>query len=113
MRITDRKKDVIKSGGEWISSIDLENIAVACPGVKIAAVVGVLHPEMGGAPDPGDRDATRARRVTEADVRAWLEPRIVKWWMPDDVIFAPVPLTATGKIDKKVLRERYKDHLAG
>jgi fatty-acyl-CoA synthase len=110
MRITDRKKDVIKSGGEWISSIDLENIAVACPGVKIAAVVGVPHPKWEERPvlvverhDGAD--------VSEADVYAFLEPRIVKWWRPDAVVFDAVPLTATGKIDKKVLRVRYRDAL--
>jgi fatty-acyl-CoA synthase len=106
MRITDRKKDVIKSGGEWISSIDLENIAVACPGVKIAAVVGVPHPKWEERPilviETHDGET-----VSEADVYAFLEPRIVKWWKPDKVIFASVPLTATGKIDKKVLRSRY------
>ncbi len=112
MRITDRKKDVIKSGGEWISSIDLENIAVACPGVKIAAVVGVPHPKWEERPllviEPHE-----GQQLTEADVQAFLEPRIVKWWKPDKVIFASVPLTATGKIDKKVLRSRYATALTG
>jgi fatty-acyl-CoA synthase len=110
MRITDRKKDVIKSGGEWISSIDLENVAVACPGVKIAAVVGVAHPKWEERPvlvverhDGAD--------VSEADIYAFLEPRIVKWWRPDAVVFDAVPLTATGKIDKKVLRSRYQNAL--
>jgi fatty-acyl-CoA synthase len=111
MRITDRKKDVIKSGGEWISSIDLENIAVACPGVRIAAVVGVYHPKWEERPllaiEPHEGET-----VTEAAVLAFLEPRIVKWWMPDAVVITQVPLTATGKIDKKVLRDRYRDHLA-
>ncbi len=111
MRITDRKKDVIKSGGEWISSIDLENIAVACPGVRIAAVVGVYHPKWEERPllaiEPHEGET-----VTEEAVLAFLESRIVKWWMPDAVIITPVPLTATGKIDKKVLRDRYRDHLA-
>ncbi len=112
MRITDRKKDVIKSGGEWISSIDLENIAAGCPGVKIAAVVGVPHPKWEERPvlviEPHD-----GVLVSEADVYAFLEPRIVKWWKPDVVIFEAVPLTATGKIDKKVLRLRYTDVFAG
>jgi len=111
MRITDRKKDVIKSGGEWISSIDLENIAVACAGVRIAAVVGVYHPKWEERPllaiEPHEGET-----VTAEAVLAFLEPRIVKWWMPDAVIITPVPLTATGKIDKKVLRDRYRDHLA-
>ncbi len=111
MRITDRKKDVIKSGGEWISSIDLENIAVGCPGVKIAAVVGVPHPKWEERPLLVIESHDGAS-VSEADVYAFLEPRIVKWWKPDRVIFATVPLTATGKIDKKVLRSRYSDALS-
>ena len=112
MRITDRKKDVIKSGGEWISSIDLENIAVGCPGVKIAAVIGVPHPKWEERPvlivECHDGVA-----LTEDAVQAYLEPHIVKWWKPDKVIFASVPLTATGKIDKKVLRGRYAGLLGG
>ena len=112
MRITDRKKDVIKSGGEWISSIDLENVAAACPGVRIAAVVGVFHPKWEERPILAIEPHEGAE-VSEAQVRAHLEPLIAKWWMPDAIIFTSVPLTATGKIDKKVLRERYKDHLAG
>jgi 3-(methylthio)propionyl---CoA ligase len=110
MRITDRKKDVIKSGGEWISSIDIENVAVACPGVKVAAVAGVFHPKWEERPVlviETLEDAT----LTEADVKAFLEPRIVKWWMPDQIIFDTVPLTATGKIDKKVIRQKYADVL--
>lgn len=111
MRITDRKKDVIKSGGEWISSIDLENIAVACPGVKIAAVVGVSHPKWEERPvlviEPHE-----GASVSEAEIRDFLEPRIVKWWRPDAIVFDIVPLTATGKIDKKVLRQRYEDLLS-
>ncbi len=111
MRITDRKKDVIKSGGEWISSIDLENIAAACPGVKVAAVVGVPHPKWEERPlliiETHD-----GASIDRAAVEDFLRPRIARWWMPDDVIFAAVPLTATGKIDKKTLRTRYRDHLA-
>jgi len=110
MRITDRAKDVIKTGGEWISSIDLENIAVACPGVKIAAVVGIPHPKWEERPllviEVHD-----GRTVTKDEVLDFLRPRIVKWWMPDDVVFAAVPLTATGKIDKKTLRTAWTNHL--
>jgi fatty-acyl-CoA synthase len=110
MRITDRSKDVIKSGGEWISSIDIENVAAACPGVKFAAVVGVFHPKW------EERPVLVIERHEDADVcvnrvLAHIEPHIVKWWMPDAVIFDQVPLTATGKINKKLLRERYRDHL--
>lgn len=110
MRITDRSKDVIKSGGEWVSSIDIENVAVACPGVKIAAVVGVFHPKWEERPllviEPHEDAEVCVKRVL-----AHLEPHIVRWWMPDAVVIDRVPLTATGKIDKKVLRERYRDYL--
>lgn len=106
LRLTDRSKDVIKSGGEWISSIDLENLAAACPGVRVAAVVGVFHPKWEERPiliveKHGDAD------LTEAEMIAWLGERTVKWWMPDRVLFEPVPLTATGKIDKKAIRTRH------
>ena len=106
MRITDRTKDVIKSGGEWISSIDIENIAVGCPGVKIAAVIGVAHPKWDERPVLVIELHDGATTTRDA-VLDYLKPHIAKWWTPDDVIFAPVPLTATGKIDKKVLRERF------
>tara|TARA_R110000772_G_C13305672_1_gene439303 strand:+ start:4221 stop:5840 length:1620 start_codon:yes stop_codon:yes gene_type:complete len=106
MRITDRKKDVIKSGGEWISSIDLENIAAGCPGVKVAAVTGIFHPKWEERPimliEPHDDSD-----VTPEQIATWLEPRIVKWWMPDRILIASVPLTATGKIDKKSIRDKY------
>jgi len=110
MRITDRVKDVIKSGGEWISSIDLENVAVGCPGVKIAAVVGVPHPKWEERPLLVI-EAHDGHAVTREAVLDFLSTRIVRWWMPDDVVFASVPLTATGKIDKKVLRDLYRAHL--
>lgn len=106
MRITDRKKDVIKSGGEWISSIDLENAASACKGVKIAAVVGVPHPKWEERPILIIEPLTPGA-VSEAEIRAHLEPLIARWWMPDRIIFDMAPLTATGKIDKKALRSRY------
>lgn len=112
MRITDRAKDVIKTGGEWVSSIDLENIAVACPGVRIAAVVGVPHPKWEERPLLVI-ETHEGRTVTREEVLGFLEGKIVKWWTPDDVVFAPVPLTATGKIDKKTLRAAWKDHLMG
>jgi fatty-acyl-CoA synthase len=112
MRITDRQKDVIKSGGEWISSIDLENVAVGCPGVKIAAVIGVPHPKWEERPLLVI-ETHEGVELTKAAVLDYLAPRIVKWWTPDDVVFAAVPLTATGKIDKKVLRRAWKEHLGG
>lgn len=106
LRLTDRAKDVIKSGGEWISSIDLENAAAGCPGVRIAAVIGVPHPKWEERPllviEPIEDQAP-----TASDVLAHLANRVVKWWLPDEIVFGPVPLTATGKIDKKALRETY------
>ena len=112
VRLTDRKKDVIKSGGEWISSIDLENIAVACPGVRIAAVVGVAHPKWEERPvlivEPHAGQSVSSQQVLD-----YLDGKIVKWWTPDAVIVGDVPLTSTGKIDKKILRKRYQDLLAG
>jgi 3-(methylthio)propionyl---CoA ligase len=110
MRITDRKKDVIKSGGEWISSIDIENVAAACPGVKVAAVAGVFHPKWEERPIL-IIELMEGALLTEKDVSIWLETRIVKWWMPDRILFDTVPLTATGKIDKKVIRDRFCDIL--
>ncbi|WP_245647676.1 long-chain fatty acid--CoA ligase [Novosphingobium lentum] len=110
MRITDRKKDVIKSGGEWISSIDLENAAAGCPGVKVAAVAGVHHPKWEERPilliEPHD-----GATLTEDHVVAFLAARVTRWWLPDRILFGPVPLTATGKIDKKVIRETHRDIL--
>jgi acyl-CoA synthetase (AMP-forming)/AMP-acid ligase II len=111
MRITDRKKDVIKSGGEWISSIDLENTAAGCPGVKVAAVIGVPHSKWEERPvlivEPHE-----GANLSKDGVLDFLKTRVAKWWLPDAVVFSNVPLTATGKIDKKVLRERYKFILA-
>ncbi len=111
MGIVDRAKDVIKSGGEWISSIDLENTAIGCPGVHEAAVIGVAHPKWDERPllivvrAPG-------ADVAKEDVLAWLTPRIAKWWIPDDVVFVEaLPHTATGKLLKTELRERFRDHL--
>ena len=106
MRITDRSKDVIKSGGEWISSIDLENVAIGCPGVKIAAVIGVPHPKWDERPLLVI-EAHEGQELDRAAVLAYLAPRIAKWWLPEDVVFAAVPLTATGKIDKKALRQAH------
>lgn len=106
LRLTDRAKDVIKSGGEWISSIDIENVASACPGVRIAAVVGVPHPKWEERPILV-LEMHDGQTVTEEQIRTFLTGRIVNWWMPDVVVFESVPLTATGKIDKKALRARH------
>ncbi len=109
MQITDRDKDVIKSGGEWISSIEVENTAVGCPGVTEAAVIGIAHPKWGERPlllVVAQADA----ELGKSDVLDWLQGRIAKWWMPDEVLFVDeIPHTATGKIQKNALREQYRD----
>ncbi len=106
MRITDRQKDVIKSGGEWISSVDLENAAIGYPGVKIAAVVGVPHPKWEERPILVI-ETHSAAEVSAEGVLAHLASQVAKWWLPEKVYFDSIPLTATGKIDKKRLRQRY------
>jgi fatty-acyl-CoA synthase len=110
MTITDRAKDVIKSGGEWISTIEIENIAVGHPAVSEAAVIGVAHPKWDERPlliivlKPG-------ASATREELLAYLTGKIVKWWMPDDVVFVDeIPHTATGKIQKMTLRERFGKH---
>jgi fatty-acyl-CoA synthase len=110
MQITDRDKDVIKSGGEWISSIEVENAAVGCPGIAEAAVIGIEHPKWGERPllIAVRRDGAE---VDKATVLAYLEGRIAKWWMPDDVVFVDeLPHTATGKLQKNELRASFKDY---
>ena len=110
MQIVDRAKDVIKSGGEWISSIDLENAAVGAPGVAEAAVVGVPHPKWAErplllvVPRPG-------AVVSKDSILAYLEGRVAKWWLPDEVLLVDeLPHTATGKLLKTALREQYRDY---
>lgn len=110
MQITDRSKDVIKSGGEWISSVELENAAMGCPGVAEAAAIGIYHPKW------DERPLLVVVRKADADVcavkmREWLDGKIAKWWMPDAVEFVDeIPHTATGKILKTKLREQFKDY---
>jgi fatty-acyl-CoA synthase len=111
MQITDRSKDVIKSGGEWISSIDIENIAMGHPAVAMAACIAARHPKWDERPllvvvkKPG-------AEVSRDALLQSFEGRIAKWWMPDDVIFVDsIPLGATGKMQKSVLRDAYQDHL--
>lgn len=111
MQITDRAKDVIKSGGEWISSIEIENIAVGHPRVELAAVIGAAHPKWDERPvlvvklKPGET-------LDKQEHLDFLTGKIAKWWMPDDVVAVDdIPLGATGKIDKKLLRERMADYV--
>ncbi len=110
MQITDRAKDVIKSGGEWISTIDLENLAVGHPDVAEAAVIGIVHPKWDERPllvivrKPG-------KEPTKEDILKFMEGKIAKWWMPDDVAFVEeIPHTATGKIQKTTLRDQFKGY---
>ena len=114
LQLVDRSKDVIKSGGEWISSIDLENEAVGIPGVVEAAVIGVAHDKWGERPVlilvPQDSD----NPPSEDSVRDFLGTRLAKWWMPDLIVFKDeIPHGATGKILKAELREEFRDALAG
>jgi 3-(methylthio)propionyl---CoA ligase len=110
LQITDRSKDVIKSGGEWISSIDLENIAMGHPAVLEAAVIGIRHPKWDERPllvvvkKPGVE-------VTREELLEYYEGRIAKWWLPDDVAFVgELPHTATGKLSKMTLRQQFKEY---
>ena len=110
IQITDRAKDVIKSGGEWISSIDLENISIGHPKVANAAAIGVYHPKWDERPLLIVQ-AKEGESPTKDELLANLEGKIAKWWMPDDVQFIDsIPLGATGKINKLALREQFKDY---
>jgi fatty-acyl-CoA synthase len=111
MEITDRAKDVIKSGGEWISSVEIENLAMGHPKAALACVIGAAHPKWSERPvllvklRPGET-------ACADEFLSFLEGRIARWWMPDDVVFVDdIPLGATGKIDKKQVRERMKDYV--
>jgi fatty-acyl-CoA synthase len=111
MQITDRSKDVIKSGGEWISSIDLENLAVGHPKVAEAAVIGVHHPKWDERPLLVIVLKEGQSAIRE-EILGFLEGKIAKWWMPDDVVFVgAIPHTATGKIQKTVLRDQFRNHV--
>ena len=110
LQITDRAKDVIKSGGEWIGSIDIENIAMAHPAVAMAACVGMPHPKWDERPivvvvkKPG-------AELSRETLLAFYEGKIAKWQVPDDVVFVEaIPLGATGKMQKMTLREQLKGY---
>jgi fatty-acyl-CoA synthase len=110
LRLTDRAKDVIKSGGEWISSIELENAAVGCPGVLEAAAIGIPHPKWDERPlllIVRDDDHV----ATEEEILGHLSQSVAKWWLPDAIEFVDeLPHTATGKLSKKDLRDKYRDY---
>ncbi len=112
IQITDRTKDLIKSGGEWISSVDLENAIMAHPKVAEAAVIAVFHPKWQErplaciAPQPQYRD-----QVTKEEILEFLAERVAKWWLPDEIVFIEaVPKTSVGKFNKRALREQFKDY---
>lgn len=108
--VVDRVKDLVKSGGEWISSVDLENAIVGHPKVAEAAVIAVPHPKWTERPLACvvPRDAS----LTRQDVVEFLRGKVADWWLPDDVVFVDeIPKTSVGKLDKKVLRERYRDYV--
>jgi fatty-acyl-CoA synthase len=111
IKITDRAKDVIKSGGEWISSIDLENALMAHPDVTEATVVGLKHVKWQERP-VAFVVPRQGSEVTEAELTAFLQERVAKWWLPDRVVFVDeIPKTGTGKFDKKAVRSEYADLL--
>jgi len=109
MSIADRSKDLIKSGGEWISSVDLENAIMAVPGVAEAAVIAVFHPKWQERP-LACVVTQSGQTVTKEDILSRLEKQFAKWWMPDEIIFIEsIPKTSVGKFDKKVLRKQFAD----
>jgi fatty-acyl-CoA synthase len=110
LQITDRSKDVIKSGGEWISSIELENAAVGCPGVAEAAAIGIAHPKWDERPLLVVVKAAGSD-VSSHRIREHLSAHVAKWWLPDAIEFVDeLPHTATGKLSKRTLREKFRDY---
>ena len=111
MQIVDRSKDVIKSAGEWISSIDLENAAMAHPAIQEAAVIGVPHPKWDERPLLV-AVAAEGQSPTLEEVREFLSDKVAKWWLPDDLMVVDeLPHTATGKVSKLNLRKQLKDYV--
>ncbi len=111
IRLVDRTKDVVKSGGEWISSVELENEIMAHPKVAEAAVIGVSHPKWSERP-LACVVVKEGEELTAAEVLEFLDGRVAKWWLPDDVVFIDeVPKTSVGKFSKKTLRDTYADHV--
>jgi fatty-acyl-CoA synthase len=113
IQIMDRTKDLVKSGGEWISSVDLENAIMAHPKVMEAAVIAIFHPKWQErplaciAPLPQCRD-----QITKAEIMEFLAGHVAKWWLPDEIVFIDaVPKTSVGKFNKRALREQFKDYV--
>jgi fatty-acyl-CoA synthase len=113
LQLVDRSKDLVKSGGEWISSVDLENLIMGHPAIKEAAVIGLPHPKWVERP-VAVAVLREGKTLDEASLQAWIGDRVVKWMIPDRVIFVDaIPRTGVGKFLKRDLRERYKDLLGG
>ena len=113
MQIMDRTKDLVKSGGEWISSVDLENAIMAHPKVMEAAVIAVFHPKWQERPLACIAPFEQHRgQITKQEILDFLAGKITKWWLPDDIVFIDaVPKTSVGKFNKRVLREQFKDYV--
>ncbi|MDQ3876918.1 MAG: fatty acid--CoA ligase, partial [Actinomycetota bacterium] len=110
IQLVDRTKDVIKSGGEWVSSVQLENEIMAHPAVAEAAVIGVTHPRWQERP-LACVVLREGESATKEDILEFLTPRVAKWWLPDDVVFLDeIPKTSVGKFSKKDLREKFHDY---
>ncbi len=110
LQITDRAKDLIKSGGEWISSVDLENEAMGHPDISLAAVIGISHPKWEERPLLVVKRA-HGTNMSKDDILMYLSDKVARWWLPDDVVFVDeIPMTATGKISKLRLREQFADY---
>ena len=110
MQITDRSKDLIKSGGEWISSVDLENAAMGHEQVELAAVIGISHPKWEERPLLVVKTGAGVELAAK-EIREFLSDKVAKWWLPDDVVFVDdIPLTATGKISKLTLRQQFSEY---
>ena len=113
LQLVDRSKDLVKSGGEWISSVDLENTIMGHPAIKEAAVIGLPHPKWVERP-VAVAVLREGKNVDEASLQAWIGERVVKWMIPDRVIFVDaIPRTGVGKFLKRDLRDQYKDLLGG
>jgi acyl-CoA synthetase (AMP-forming)/AMP-acid ligase II len=113
LQLVDRSKDLVKSGGEWISSVDLENLIMGHPAIKEAAVIGLAHPKWVERP-VAVAVLREGKTLDEASLQAWIGERVVKWMIPDRVIFVDaIPRTGVGKFLKRDLREQYKDLLGG
>jgi fatty-acyl-CoA synthase len=110
IRIADRTKDLIKSGGEWISSVDLENVIMSHPKVKEAAVVGIPHPKWDERP-LACVVLVEGESATPEEILEFLKPKVAKWWLPDAVEFIDeVPKTSVGKFSKKDLRAKFAEY---